>query len=256
MFAPIPLDDCRITRRYLLDRENISAGTVIVCAVPYLSREILNGRNISAYCAVRDYHVFFERLFSKALPKLKEAFKGNRFAGFADHSPIDERDAAARAGLGVIGMNGMLITENYSSYVFLGEIITDAVIDCHAAKPRFCEKCGACLKACPRDELGQCLSALTQKKGELTEAEAAAITSYSTAWGCDICQEVCPHTKRAIASGSIFTKLDYFSSSVTPYLTKELIDGMSEEYFLSRAYSWRGRQTIIRNLEILNGKKS
>ena len=147
----------------------------------------------------------------------------------------------------------MIITEKYSSYVFLGEIITDAVIECEPIEPRRCTGCGKCKKACPgyaADEFF-CLSALTQKKGELTEDEKNIIRKYKSAWGCDICQQVCPVTENAIKCGSIYTPIEFFKTNRTEHLTSALIEGMSDEEFKRRAYSWRGKQTVLRNLKIL-----
>lgn len=121
LFAPIPLSACRVTRSYLLERAEIAPteGTAVMLAIPYFTKAAASPeRNLSAYAVPRDYHLFFRDLFDDLLPRLRAEFPEDRFAGFADHSPIDERDAAARAGLGIIGQNGMLITEPYSSYVF------------------------------------------------------------------------------------------------------------------------------------------
>lgn len=248
LFAPVPLSSCKISKKYLLERAGIESGTVIMMAVPYLSEELACNHNISAYCAVRDYHGFFAELWKRILPRLSEKFPENRFAGFADHSPIDERDAAARAGIGIYGKNGMLITERYSSYVFLGELITDAKIPCEANEIRECEGCMRCRHECPMGEIGQCLSALTQKKGALTEAEEETIKKYGSAWGCDICQEVCPHTVRARKSGTIYTNLSYFREGVISVLDLHTLDSMSDEKFVARAFAWRGRDTVRRNL--------
>ncbi len=248
LFAPVPLSSCRITKKYLLERAGIECGTVIMLAVPYLSEELTEKRNISAYCAVRDYHLYFSGLWDRILPLLSEKFPRNRFAGFADHSPIDERYAAAVAGIGIFGKNGMIITEKYSSYVFLGELITDANIPCKPQKIRECEGCMKCRRECPMNETGQCLSALTQKKGDLSEAEVSAVIKYGSAWGCDICQEVCPHTVLAIKNGTIYTKIEYFRNGVIPILDLPILDSMSNEEFLTRAFSWRGRDTVRRNL--------
>ena len=76
------------------------------------------------------------------------------------------------------------------------------------------------------------------------------IIKHGSVWGCDICQEAAP-TRRRAKSGSIYTKIPYFLRSLTPRLTKELVLSMSEEDFVKRAYSWRGRDTILRNLEII-----
>ena len=144
----LPLSDCRVIRPYLLERANISSGTVFVMAVPYRTPACDEpGRTISAYAVSRDYHLFFEELFGELLPYLKEKFPNNRFAAFADHSPISELHAAAHAGLGVIGKNGLLLTQKYGSYVFLGEVITDFEIPCRAHEVGFCLDCGACKNA-------------------------------------------------------------------------------------------------------------
>lgn len=246
--APVPLRECRITRPYLLQREGIEDGTAIILAVPYAAPPT-EPHNLSAYAAVRDYHLYFRSLFSRLLPRLRDRFPSARFAGFADHSPIDEIHAALIAGLGVRGDNGLLLTEDYSSYVFLGEIITDAILPAPTVTPRECHHCGACRRACPVSmHREQCLSALTQKKGELSEEEWALLDAHPLVWGCDTCQEVCPYTKAAAARGTLYTTPPFFRELRLPHLTTEILNGMSEEEFRDRAYAWRGRAVIGRNL--------
>ena len=252
---PIPLAECRILRPYKLTRLGFTDSdrlTVIMLAVPYLA-ECERG-NLSAYAVPRDYHVYFRSLFDELIPSLKSRYPENRFCGFADDSPIDERDAAAKARLGIIGKNGMLITQKHSSFVFLGEIITDLPFQGAAAHPiEYCEGCGLCTDACASLlSEGQCLSSLTQKKGELSPAEEEMIRDSGVIWGCDRCQEVCPHTKRARLDGSIYTTVDFFKEALIPNLTEADLQEMSDEDFASRAYSWRGRAVIERNLRLLS----
>lgn len=258
LFGFVPIEKCHISRPYKLrefeDTDTSRLG-VIIMAIPYYTHA--DALNISRYAAPCDYHAFCDGLFADLIPKLKERFAPYKFCGFADNSPIFERDAAALAGLGVIGDNCMLITEKYSSYVFLAEIITDYPIplsDTYEIK--HCEGCGKCRAACPISDIGQCLSALTQKKGELTSAEREAILKYGSAWGCDICQDVCPHTAAAIKRGTIYTPVKFFNESLTPYLTLQDVNDMSDEDFSKRAYSWRGRKVILRNLELFDKKYS
>ena len=254
--APISLKNCTITRGYKLERvgfENTDELTAIMIAVPYLTPH--ENKNISSYAVCRDYHGYFTQLFASLIPVLKETFPSHRFAGFADDSPISERDAAAMAGIGIIGDNGMLITEKYSSYVFLGEIITDIPTTASPSPIERCIRCGACKKACPMDKIGVCLSSLTQKKGVLTPDEEQAILSFGSAWGCDICQEVCPYTKRAMESGTIYTSIEYFQKELIPLLKREDIDKMNDTEFSQRAYSWRGKAVISRNLTLTESSK-
>ena len=93
-----------------------------------------------------------------------------------------------------------------------------------------------------------CLSALTQKKGALTPEEQQKILSLGSVWGCDICQEVCPYTAHARKMGTLYTKIPFFRQTALPHLTVQTLDAMSDEQLGQRAYAWRGRETIRRNL--------
>ncbi len=251
--APLSLSDCDVRKPYLLERAGIEKGTAFLFAVPYYTTNCDDpASNVSAYATSRDYHRFFEELFATLLPTLRSAFPQNRFAGFTDHSPIDEVSAAVRAGLGFQGRNHLFLTKEHSSFVFLGEIVTDAVLELPKAAPLQCDACDACLRACPVGlDISRCLSALTQKKGELTKEEKERILAHGCAWGCDICQRACPVTKRARESGTLYTTIPYFTESALSPLSSRIVEEMSEEEFATRAYSWRGRAVITRNLKML-----
>lgn len=247
-FSVLPLSECRLTKPHLLKKEGISFGAVIIYLLPYYTGEC---ENISRYAASRDYHLLLKTV-GQGLAELLRGELGAGAAAFGDHSPIDERDAAARAGLGIIGDNGLIINEKYGSYVFIGEVITDAdsaLLDAQGpTRVEFCEHCGACKEACPIGKTGTCLSALTQKKGELSKEEREVIKEYGSAWGCDICSAACPHNRNPIP-----TPIDFFYIDRIPRLTSEDVLGMSEQTFAERAYSWRGVEPLLRNLKILEG---
>lgn len=258
-FSVIPFELCSVTRRYLIDREKDFTPRSAICfAVPYYTGD---GINLSAYAVSCDYHLYMRGLFERICPALQRGYPTYRFFGFSDHSPVDERNAAAVAGIGVIGENGMLITEDYSSYVFLGEILTDAPPELLGATGNYgikhCEGCGACRKSCPSYAAGaDCLSMITQKKGELTDEEEQLMLDNGSVWGCDICQTVCPYTVKAKKSGSIYTDIDFFLENRTEKLDSDLILNMTDEDFSKRAYSWRGRNTVVRNLELFEKNKN
>ena len=69
---------------------------------------------------------------------------------------------------------------------------------------------------------------------------------YDTAWGCDVCQEVCPHNLLPR-----LTPIELFKEGRIDCLTEELVEGMTKEEFASRAFAWRGKKTVLRNLKIL-----
>lgn len=245
-WSALPVSEAVITRQYLLDRLDFVPKTAIIFLVPYYVGEC---ENISVYAASRDYHTAVREIGDYVLRMLGELY-GAKGRIFCDHSPIDERDAAAKCGLGIIGDNGLLINEIYGSYVFIGEIITDMKLLTGALEQRYaptgCEHCGRCLSACPKSNIGACLSELTQKKGELSEKERAAIKSHGYAWGCDICQSVCPHNRSPKA-----TPIEFFHRDRITRLDKDLVLGMNDEKFAERAFSWRGRDVLIRNLDIM-----
>lgn len=257
LVSSISLSECEITRPYLLEKRGIEQGTVIIFAVPYFVNGDTSNSNISAYAISQDYHLFFFFLFEDLINKLSKKYPSNKFAGFTDHSPINEIKAAAKSGLGVIGKNHLLITEKYSSFVFIGEIITDAILESNASEIEYCINCGKCALSCPVDmDISKCLSSITQKKGDLDEEEISLIKAHRCAWGCDICQMACPYTQQAIKNGTIYTNVEFFKSNRTQYITKELIEDMSDEEFKARAYSWRGKKVIMRNIDILEGKEN
>ena len=214
-FGAVPFSSCKTVRPYKLGEDISRMKTVYIFAVPYLCRT--GKKNI-----------------------------------FADSSPVSEVNAAALAGIGIIGDNGLLITEEYSSFVFLGEIITDYP-ERHFTeqKIRRCPSCGKCKLACPVNEgRGACLSEVTQRKGELDASDKAFLLKYNTVWGCDICQTVCPYTAAAIKNGTIYSPIPFFNENLTPFLTYGMIENMPDDEFKERAYSWRKKEVLLRNLKI------
>ena len=243
--APVPFSTCRIIneRKAGLLKSILEPQSAIVFLVPYYAGE--EKRNISKYAVSEDYHIFMRGLFENICPELSEKF-GAKFYGMADSSPVDEVTAAAYAGLGVRGDNGMIINEKYGPYVFIGAVYTDAAFEYQPDKTAYCLHCGRCKAACPMKNGRECLSAATQKKGELTDEEKEYIKEFGSVWGCDICADVCPYSKRAQK-----TPIPFFYENRTPYLTKELLEKMSDEEFKRRAFSWRGKAAVERNLKIM-----
>lgn len=253
--AAIKFSDCKIINEKLLSRLDFTPKSVIIGTVPYYTEYSDQAKTVSAYALAYDYHLFFKEIEREASALIKESFPEISFKFFGDHSPINEKAAAAKAGLGIIGKNQLLITPAHSSFVFLFEIITDMETDAVVGGTEFCIGCNRCINACPSflRNKGECLSAITQKKGELSKDEIKLIIEHQTVWGCDICQRVCPYTQKAIESGSIYSKLEWFNSNIRSVPDEESI--CDENDFPNRAYSWRGRAVILRNINILNGKK-
>ncbi len=248
LYAVLSYTDVRETLPRLRASLPFAPQTVILFALPYNAGDTVN---LSRYAAARDYHIEMQVIGEAIARDLATEYPEAQFAAFADHSPIDERHAALIGGLGLLGDNGLVITEPYGSYVFIGEVLTDVaptILGATSPQPiRYCEGCGKCRAACPtgvlRHEAADCLSAITQRKGELTEQEIALMRAANTVWGCDICQSVCPHNV-----GVAQTSRPFFHQDRIEELSIERLQAMDEDTFRERAFAWRGRKTIERNL--------
>lgn len=247
----LPFSACKIIHPELLSRKTKGwhPESAIVFLVPYYSGEHPE-RNLSLYAVPRDYHLYFHQLYGRLEAKLQELYPGFHFCGFADHSPIGEVGAAAKAGLGVIGDKCQLINEKYGSYTFIGEILTDLRFGAYdLTEVAFCTRCGACTRACPAPN--DCLSDRTQRKGELSAETVSLIKSTGIAWGCDLCQSCCPMNQNAAV-----TPISFFRENLIACPSAAQVEAMSKEEFASRAFSWRGRKTILRNLNIWESREN
>lgn len=240
---------------YLVKCRNIEripkeAKTVITFIFPYcLDEKEYENLNVSRYAAVPDYHVVANKYLKKITDKLSMEFKGEKFVFFTDNSPISEVMTACLSGLGVIGRNGLLINEKYGSWVFIGEIVTTLDLTVEDREITRCISCLKCVKACPVGALSEenfgkdiCLSNVSQKKGEIPDKYKELMKKYGCAWGCDICQKVCPLNK-----GKEKTAIEEFIKGFKAHVEENCsVSG--------RAFEWRGEKVIKRNLKIINEK--
>ena len=229
--------------------------TVLAAAFPYYAGE--RPGNLSLYARGRDYHQVVTGRLNAVCDILKEKYQNGVFFPSADNSPLPERQAAWRCGIGLRGKNGLVILPPYGTYVFLGAILTDVELD---LPPRTtspdCVGCGKCLTACPGGALGEggvdlsrCLSELTQKKGELTAEEEWLVKAHPLIWGCDTCQRACPCNAHPALS-----PLPEFRQGLVDALESADLEGLTNrtfrEQYGDRAFAWRGPAPLRRNLEL------
>lgn len=151
---------------------------------------------IARYAQGEDYH----KLLATKLADIDETLKfyGGEQRCFTDSGPVSERFFAARAGLGWIGRNGLLIRPQRGSYCFLASILTTLKLPYDSPMPNRCGNCHRCEQACPTAALNhgscdarKCLSFWTIEAKSAANAEIAGAQGERV-YGCDICQEVCP----------------------------------------------------------------
>ena len=156
---------------------------------------------VSYMAAGPDYHTEIKKLLAKLIEELS-SHGSFEYRMFVDSKYLVERELAVRAGLGFYGKNCMVVSPAGGSFFNVGCILTDARIEWPETAPLGdpCGQCDKCVSACPGNAIrgegyevdaSKCVSYITQKKGLLSEQEIRIKGSW--AYGCDVCQLVCPY---------------------------------------------------------------
>lgn len=223
--------------------------SIISIAFPYLKENnIKNDISFSKYTQGLDYHFVVKNYLDKICEFIHSL--GGSAISFVDNNCLPERYIAYLSGVGFVGKNNMVITKKYGSFVFLGEIITNLELKEDSSIENLCGQCNLCLKECPTAAIcgnknsNLCLSYITQKK----EIEDKWLTKLNgRLFGCDSCQDICPHNKDlTFSSLPEFNSFDFMKNVDIEELCN-LDNAIFKEKYKGTSCGWRGKNVIQRN---------
>jgi epoxyqueuosine reductase len=200
-----------------------------------------------------DYHTVLRDRLAKLEAYICERLPEAKLKSMVDTGELVDRAVAERAGIGWSGKNCSIITPEFGSYVYLGEMITNLPLEPDEPIEEGCGSCNLCVDVCPTGALvsgGQldskrCIAFLTQTKGFLEEEFRVKIGNRL--YGCDTCQTVCPKNKGKDFHNHIEMEPD---PEIAKPLLKPLLHMSNREFkekFGHVSGSWRGRKPIQRN---------
>lgn len=218
------------------------ARSVISVAMNYYSPQQHSNEDsaarISRYAWGDDYHDVLGARLKQLEEFIVEHFPEAGTRRYVDTGPVMDKAWAVRAGTGWLGKNGNVITRNYGSWIFLGEILTTLELEYDTPMEDFCGSCVRCLDACPTQAIvrpyvvdsNKCISYLTieHRGGHAEEVDAMDFEQW--VFGCDTCQDVCPWNSFAQATPEEAYAPRPFN--ISPGI--EELAGLSDEEFRTR----------------------
>ncbi len=217
--------------------------------------------NVSVYARGRDYHEVMKSRLKALARRIAADTPGvipDPLKVFVDTAPVMEKPLAMNAGLGWQGKHTNLVSRDYGSWLFLGEIYLSIALEPDAPETDHCGACRACLDACPTQafpapyqlDARRCISYLTiEHKGHIPEALRPAVGNRI--YGCDDCLAVCPWNKFAQAA-----RETRFAARAAPADLAALValdDAAFRARFAGTPLKRTGRDRFIRNVLIAIG---
>jgi epoxyqueuosine reductase len=215
---------------------------------------------VARYAYGEDYHRVVKDKLYELLAWIRTQYGAVEGRAFVDSAPVMERAWAAKAGLGWVGKNSLLLSKGAGSFFFLGELVLDLAIEPDGPVADHCGRCTACLDACPTEAIVQpfvidsnkCISYLTI---EFREALDRVFQPHMNDWafGCDICQEVCPWNRFSTPHREPrFQPGPWMDMNARDW--EHLNEQTFRQLFGQSAVTRTGWQGLRRNLDFLQGE--
>ncbi len=178
------------------------AKSVVSVLLNYFPKEVqedASAPKLSKYALGNDYHVVIKEKLKALMRFIRDEIGEVGGRVFVDSAPVLDKAWAAKSGLGWIGKNSNLLTQQVGSFYFIAELILDIDLDYDLPTTDHCGSCTACLDACPTEAIvapyvvdgSKCISYFTiELKDNLPNTMKGKFENWM--FGCDICQDVCP----------------------------------------------------------------
>ena len=248
--------DKRLDPTLLVD----GAKSVISLLLNYYPSEFQQSDSykISKYALGQDYHFVIKYKLNALLSEMQSFIGEISGRAFVDSAPVLDKAWAAKSGLGWIGKNSNLITKQVGSFYFIAELIIDLELDYDTATTDHCGNCTACIDACPTDAIvapyvvdgSKCISYFTiELKDNLPEDLKGKFDDW--AFGCDVCQDVCPWNKFSKAHSEPLFNPNPTLLAMSKKDFEEITDTTFKMVFKNSAVKRTKFEGLKRNIEFL-----
>lgn len=249
--------DKRLDPRLLVE----GAKSVISLLLSYFPEKVQNDKDapkISKYAYGMDYHFVIKEKLKKLFEFIKENIGNVNGRIFVDSAPVMDKVWAQKSGLGWIGKNSNLINKKRGSFFFIAELIVDFELEYDPPIKDYCGTCTACIDACPTGAIvepyvvdgSKCISYFTiELKNAIPDEMKGKFENW--AFGCDICQDVCPWNRFSKPHNEPF--FDYHPQllEMTKNDWEEITENVFKELFKNSAVKRTKFKGLKRNIEFL-----
>jgi epoxyqueuosine reductase len=251
--------ESNIDKRKDVKKVQDGANSVIVLTYNYNIKKEHSSNNykISRYAWGDDYHNFIPKKLKRICKKLENIYPKEEFKYYVDTGPILEKQWAVQSGTGWQGKNSLILNRKLGSYFFISIIITTLKIESDELVKDYCGKCTKCIDACPTNAIvldkvvdsELCISYWTIESRDESFPNQISDNLNGWAFGCDICQEVCPwNNHRVPVQIEDFVQPRGGRTNINPNHIKSLSEDEYKELCIKSPLKRPKHEGMIRNI--------